>query len=193
MEQKEIEKQRLIGKQLMIVDLIHEENDRASRTGFSFVSRDKLGKWARMEKDEIAKIIDTCSYMDDFTMQCDAARDLAYNLDGSVGSNAYLFYLSTYRRFWYLTLTCLDKGSIDDYCSKNAKKNYDEYMKKHQEYPVDEGVANADLFKTVLEHYVRWFVNCFKNALEDGYDWDVVTRMARMEISQERFQILEQI
>ena len=86
-----------------------------------------------------------------------------------------------------------DKETIDDYCCKNAQHNYDEYMKKHQEYPVDEVMANAEFFKTVLEHYVRWFVDCFNNALEDGYDWDVVTRMARIGISQERFQVLEQI
>ena len=36
MEWEEIEKQSLIGKQLMIVDLIHAENDKAQKTGFSF-------------------------------------------------------------------------------------------------------------------------------------------------------------
>lgn len=191
MKQKEIEKQRLIGKQLMLVDLIHEEND--SNTRFSFVSKDDLSKWSRIEKEEIIKLVNTCAYMDDFTMQCNAAKDLAYHKDGSVGSNAYLFYLSTYRRFWYFALMLIDKDSIDGYSHKNAQKNYEEYMKKHQEYPVDEEMANAEFFKNVLEHYVRWFVDCFNNALEDGYDWDVVTRMARIDLSQERFKVLEQI
>ena len=113
MKQKQIDKQRLIGKQLMLVDLIHEEND--SNTGFSFVSKDKLSKWSRMEKDEIIKIVNTCAYMDDFNMQCNAAKDLAYHKTGSAGSNAYLFYLST---SYILDVACL-YCMIAEYFSTN--------------------------------------------------------------------------
>lgn len=177
----------------MIVDLLHEENDKAANTGFSFVSRDKLSKWSSMKEEDINRIINTCAYMDAFPMQCDAATDLAKHQNGSFGRNAKFFYLSTYRRCWNSVLLFLDKDSIDDYCSINSQKNYDEYMKKHKEFAIDEALANSELLKTALVHYDRWFVKCFNNALEEGYDWDVVTRMARIEISKERFRIVVQM
>ena len=38
MNEKEVRKQRRIGMQQMLVRLIHDENDRAARGGFSIVS-----------------------------------------------------------------------------------------------------------------------------------------------------------
>ncbi len=193
MEWEEIEKQRLIGKQLMIVDLIHAENDKAQKTGFSFVTTDHLQKWSGMEESEVKKLVDTCAYMDDFNLSCNAAKDLDCQKNESEGSNSYLFYLNTFRRLGSTAIIALNKEVMEDYCNHAAKINYEQYQENYPEYPVDEAMSSSEVLQMVLEHYVRWFVKYCKRALEDGYDWDVVARMARTEISEERFAILEQI
>ena len=40
MKREEIEKQREIGKQLFLVNILHYENDHVRKGGFSFLSRD---------------------------------------------------------------------------------------------------------------------------------------------------------
>lgn len=42
MDRSDIEKQRKIGKILLIIDIIHYENDRAAKSGFSFVDMDRM-------------------------------------------------------------------------------------------------------------------------------------------------------
>jgi len=193
MDWEEIGKQRLIGKQLMIVDLLHEENDKGSRTGFSFVTTDHLHKWSGMEEDEVKKLVNTCAYMDEFKLSCDAASDLERIKNKTVGSNAFMFYLSTYRRLGSTALIALNKEIMEDYCNHAAKINYEQYKENYPEYLVDETMGSSEMLKVALEHYVRWFVKCCNNALAEGYDWDVVIRMAKMEISKERFALLAQI
>ncbi len=193
MDWEEMEKQRLIGKQLMIVDLIHEENNKVSKTGFSFVTMDHLQKWSGMEEDEVKKLANTCAYMDEFKLSCDAASDLECIKNKTVGSNAFMFYLSTYRRLGSTALIALNKEVMDDYCNHAAKINYEQYKENYPEYLVDEAMGSSEMLKVALEHYVRWFVKSCNKALDEGYDWDVVIRMAKTEISEERFAILAQI
>lgn len=193
MDWEEIEKQRLIGKQLMIVDLIHIENDKVHKTGFSFVTTENLQKWSGMEESEVKKLVDTCTYMDDFELSCEAAGDFERIQNKTTGSNAYMFYLSIYRRLGSTALIALNKEDLDDYCNHAAKINHEQYKEKYPEYPIDEAMGKAEILKKALEHYIRWFVKHCTIALEAGYDWDVVIRMARTEISQDRFKVLEQI
>lgn len=193
MDWEEIEKQRLIGKQLMIVDLIHIENDKAHKTGFSFVTTENLQKWSGMEESEVKKLVDTCEYMDDFKLSCEAAGDFERIQNKTTGSNAYMFYLSTYSRLGSTAIIALNKEVLDDYCNHAAKMNYKQYKETYPEYPIDEEMGKAEMLKKALEHYIRWFVKRCTSALEAGYDWDVVIRMARTDISQERLKVLEHI
>ena len=57
MKKEEIEKQREIGKQLFLVNILHYENDRARKGGYSFLSRDKLAAWASMTKEELDRFM----------------------------------------------------------------------------------------------------------------------------------------
>ena len=124
MDRAEIEKQRDIGKQLMLVDIIHCENDSARKGAFSFVSKDELAKWASMEKEELGRLINTCADLDPFNMACNVAHECAsYNEEYKKDKNAYSFMLHSF--------------------------------------------------------------------LRHGDDWDVINRMLRFDISQERFQELE--
>lgn len=52
MMKEEIDIQRKIGKQLFLVNILHYENDRARKGGFSFLSRDDLAEWASMTEEE---------------------------------------------------------------------------------------------------------------------------------------------
>ena len=79
--------------------------------------------------------------------------------------------------------------SLEQFCEKDKMYwllRQDFFLKKNHLFIIQQILMEQLVFG-------RWFVKCCKRALEDGYDWDVVARMAKTEISEERFAILEQI
>ena len=55
----DIDKQREIGKQLFMIDIIHYENDRSIEGGLSFLSRDKLAACAVIKAfNDIGRTLD---------------------------------------------------------------------------------------------------------------------------------------
>ncbi len=71
---KEMDIQREIGKQLFLINILHYENDRARKGGYSFLSRDRLAAWASMTKEELDSFIDVCGSLDPYNMATEAAN-----------------------------------------------------------------------------------------------------------------------
>ena len=187
MDRIEIEKQREIGKQLLIVDIIHYENDHVAKGGVSFVSRDQMTGWTSMDEKELTKIGDTCARLDGFNLASSAAWKYC---GGEYEKNAYMFALSTYRRLGYVMVEVLDIEIFPDFFRKSARGNYEEYCKKHEDFPVGEEFADVTVFEQIMRHYLEFFVNSVVEAMDSNYDWDVIKRMLRSTISEERFELL---
>ena len=192
MDRAEIEKQREIGKQLMLVDIIHYENDSVMKGSFSSVSKDELAKWASVEKEELGRLVNTCADLDPFNMACNVAHECAsYNEEYKKDKNAYSFMLHSFLRHGEMILLVIGHVEISAYCEGNAKANYESYQKKMEEFPVDEKYSKGSTLEGIMTLYIQHFIKTVKDAVSQGYDWDVINRMLRFDISQERFQELE--
>ena len=192
MDRAEIEKQREIGKQLMLVDIIHYENERVMKGAFFSVSKDELAKWASMEKEELGRLVNTCADLDPFNMACNVAHECAsHNEEYKKDKNAYSFMLHSFRSHGEMILLLIGQVEISAYCEINAKENYESYKKKMEEFPVDEKYSKGSTLEGIMTLYILHFIKAVKDAVGQGYDWDVISRMLRFDISQERFQEIE--
>ena len=63
---EEKEKQREIGKQILLVDIIHQENDKELKGRFSALALtpNRLSEWFDMGIGEIELFVDTCASLD---------------------------------------------------------------------------------------------------------------------------------
>ncbi len=76
-------KEREIGKQMLLVDIIHTENDIITSGGTSFLSTKKFAKYAHMEEDEAEKYIKTVNSLLLDEIAVSAAKKLCKKKDNS--------------------------------------------------------------------------------------------------------------
>ena len=193
MDREEVNIQRIIGKQQMLVDIIHYENDMARKGGFPFVSKDELAKWASIEKEELSDFIDVCSNLDPFNLARNVAHECAlYGEEYKREENAFRFMMHSFLRFGEIILELVYIDEISSFCEGIAKGNFEAYQAKMEEYPVTEKYSEGVVFEGIMKHYIEHFIEVVKDAESKGYDWDVINRMLRFEISSERFHELEE-
>ena len=46
---------------------------------------------------------------------------------------------------------------------------------------------NPDIFERIMLNYEIYFCSLFFDAIDDGYDWDVINQMVGFEVTRERF------
>ena len=189
MDRSDIEKQRKIGKILLIIDIIHYENDRAAKSGFSFVDMDRMSGWTSMTTEELGNIRDACASLDRFNLSSSAAW--AYEKDIS-SENAYYYLVSTYQRTGSIAVECMISGRIHEYCEMNSQENYNKYCNTHSDYPVDEGFSDPEEFERIIRHYVCYFTETVNEVVKMGFDWDVIQRMLWFDLPKSLFDILEE-
>ena len=190
MKKEEISKQREIGKQLFLVNILHYENDRALKGGYSFLSRDNLAAWASMTKEELDRFIDVCGALDPYNMAAEAAKECCRKEPFKSEKDAYCFVLSTYYRMGDLFAATLDIDKFEEHCKKFSEYNYQTYSEKHEEYSVDESYSTPEIYEKVMSFYIRYLVAVIKEVISEGYAWDVISSMTRTDISEERYNSL---
>ncbi len=190
MDKIDIEKQREIGKQLFLLNILHCENDKALKTGWSFLSRDKVASWASMTKEEVDHFIDLCAMLDPYNLDAEAARIICERDTYKSERNIYYFVLSTYYRMGDLVITSIEKDKFKQYCEKVSELNYQLFIKKYDDIPIDESYATSEVYEDMMSFFIQYFVAAIKEVISEGYDWDVIASMARVDITEERYKSL---
>ncbi len=183
----EVDKQRLIGKQLVLVDIIHEENDRALRGGVFYPEIDDFARWASVDKDEMEAFINVCASLDKLKLCECAAKKYAYDCRLIDGDYAYLFLLYTFQKNSYYFVHDLDLNSISEICEVMAESNYTSYCDEMKNKQVGENCSNTELFELIVLGFLDYYTSVVKEAVALGFDWDVVNRMCRFDVSRNRF------
>ena len=188
MDETMIMRQREIGKQQMLVKILHYEND---RRGHSFVSRDDLVGWTSMSEDELETFISFCSALDPYSIADETANNCRREEKFKNESESYIYILSACYRFGGLFASILDPDLLEEYVEEYAAVNYRIYKEKYGEtYPVDKFMAAPDVFKHMMQSYIKCYLDNMDEALSAGYDWDVIAKMTRDNISEKRYQVL---
>ncbi|MBR6473852.1 MAG: hypothetical protein IKS98_00195 [Lachnospiraceae bacterium] len=193
MELDEIKRQREIGKYLMVVDIIRYENEHHKGTGISFVSIEDLAAWASIKEDEAETLVEYCKRFDTHRIAISVANQLTADIEiFKSDENAAYFTVQTCRSLGQLFIchpyTDL-KARLDDL----AALNYDNYLAVWATtWPISEFFQETWIFDRIMCAYVQNFCNLFKEALEHGYDWDVINRIIGFEVTKERFAALQE-
>lgn len=175
---EELIKQRKIGQQIMTIRIVQDESDKGLRGGISFLDRSEIAKWARISKEEMDYFVNDIAALDEFNICVDAALKYASNLP----TDAYGFFLSTFRKHGYLYIkSMLGKkksynpytDGIKDLASINARKIIDDGLH------VDDETQSAERFGDALKFYFEFYISRILNVVSEGYDWDVVCEMIR--------------
>ena len=90
-------------------------------------------------------------------------------------------------------MATLDIDKYEDYCRKFSEYNYQIYSEKHEEYPVDESYSTPKILEKAMSFYIRYLVAIIKDAISEGYSWDVILSMTRADISEERYNSLAKV
>lgn len=193
MKKKDMDKQREIGKQLFLVDIIHDEYDKARKGRYDYLSIDRLAAWASMTDDELTAFIKICDNLECFNMAADAAEECCEDELFNSEMETYGFVLNTYLRMGDLYTVTIDIDEFEDCCIRLSERNYQEYTKTHEEFPVARSFSTPEIFEKMMRFYIRYLVTIINEVLSEGYDWDVIIHMMRKEITKERYNSLAEL
>ena len=189
---KEVEKQREIGKQILLVRIIQCENDKAERGLMSRIDRDDMAEWASISKREINNLINICGELNWYCFIRDLALYVAYSKKYSGNQDVFLFLFYTYMKNGRKILTDIDPDLMDEFCSKKYLKNYYGYNRTAECDFIGKEYATPEFMENALDNCVSYYVYLIRQALSHGYDWDVIKEMTKTEITKERFRVLEE-
>ncbi len=192
MDNEEIQKQREIGKYLLMIDIIQKEQK--SPSGYSFISSDDLANWASVDKDEISNLADCCYKFEAYHHAFISAYRIKEKLPCIKTDNDIKFLIYTIFRENYLFVQYLIYNDQNDYYENIANRNYEKYCKSFADiHPVSENFRSSDLFRLIFINYISYFCSLFEYVLSYGYDWDVANKIADINISKKRFDYLKEI
>ncbi len=191
LDETEIERQREIGKQLFLVSVLREENERASRGAITHISRETLAKGASMDRDDLDKFIDACVSLCKIKLEARAAQELAFGEVFRSEAYAYSYIMNTYLEYGTFVLLDLNLDVIKDYCEGEADEHYYAYNELYENKKVGIIFLKPEVFETILKHYIKYFVRIMNEVMGLGYDWDIINAMLGYQISKERFEILK--
>lgn len=168
--------QQEIGQQIMIVRMVHDENNIVSKGGFSFLNTSKIAKWAQKSEEEMGEFLDAISALYELKICVDAAMKYAEGLS----VDAFGFFLSTFRMYGYYYIENMlgikqpfdpNFDRIKELAKINAKKIIDKGI------IVDEEIQSAERFEDSLQFYFKFYISRIAEVVDKGYDWDVVSEM----------------
>lgn len=189
----EIEKQRIIGKQILIVNAIRD-NTELEEQGFfgAHVTADDFSRWADMSKEEIDRILNACSRLYKSFVFMDAKCEfLDCEIEkGEKERGTYILFMYIKQGFDFIKHADLD--CIDKYFKDNCGCFYDRYCQYHgTKHPVSEKMKSENIMKQAMEILAKIYVSRINELLEEGFDFDVIKAMLGFELSRERFEKFE--
>ena len=81
MDQTEILKEREIGKQQLIVNILKVENEKVRRGGFSTLTADRIAKWADISIEDVRRMVDACGLLGITSIASEAVNEY-FDSDG---------------------------------------------------------------------------------------------------------------
>ncbi len=185
----EIRKQREIGKQLLLVNILRAEEETAKNTGISFVTKEDIARWASMSINDVDSFLYACSKFEKDKMAAEAA--LAFGENSVTSQDHYLFdFLTyTYSMLENYLLNGYSHERLLEYCEKHVEENYERYNERRNR-KAKETFRTENTFERIVRNYLRYFVSAIKSEYEKGYDWDVISEMLWCDITWEDYELL---
>ncbi len=185
------EKERLIGKQLLLVNCIKDGNETSLNGGFPSVFTEDLVKWSGLSEADIRALGSACELLHPVTQTREISSKMwhAYSGEAHIG----LFSKYAYKQYSSLILEYVDINKFKKVCDGLAKPFYQLYSGTFPEYPVSEAAGTPDIFYQLMRLFVECFVASIHDVQKMGFEWDVIKEMLDFPLTMERFKELEEL
>lgn len=185
------EKERLIGKQLLLVNCIKDGNETSLNGGFPSVFTEDLVKWSGLSEADIRALGSACELLHPVTQTREISLKMwhAYSGEAHIG----LFSKYAYKQYSSLILEYVDIDKFKKVCDGLAKPFYQLYSGTFPEYPVSEAAGTPDIFYQLMRLFVECFVASIHDVQKMGFEWDVIKEMLDFPLTMERFKELEEL
>ena len=187
MPKTETEKQREIGRQIFMVNILHTENDNARKRIPPCVTRVDLAAWAEMSAEELDRFIEACRVLDPRNRATAAARICSMEEPFRSKSWGHQFAAASFFETGPLLLSSLNEGPFQRWCEILAAYNYMDYHREYPDNPVGSQFVSPEVFGKMMKVYIRHFLKTAQEVLSDGYEWDVVAHMAGTNMTEETY------
>ncbi len=184
----DIDKQRNIGKQIMMAKVVKTEKEEAERTGLSLLRIDRLAEWTSMSEDEVKEFIKTCKSLEKREMAYEAACRFNNNAVISPNMDMLSFPIFTYSQVENELLRGYSPEQLLRYCDDYVKENSALFSEKCGRQVDD--YFSIESFKLLLENYLKYFTSTVNAICNKGYDWDVISEMLWCDISKSDYDLL---
>lgn len=175
----EQEKQRGIGQEILVVRMLQEEKAKIERRGgFPILSIEKIVLWTGWSSEDVTRLKNMTGMLDPFEMSVRAARNYTKNMPTA---DPYGYFLSVYELAGrdYVLMTLQDRPvDLSAVAAANA-----EQVSEHN-ITVDEEIQTESSISAALKFFFEYFMESVRQARREGYDWDVIKVMIRMEDEQ---------
>lgn len=168
----EIQKQRLIGQQILVVRMIKEAEDKVARGGFSFLRLEEIAKWMGCTLDDVVRLRDMMTKLDSFHLAAKASEQYTES------SNEYGFYLLTFRTLGTRYIEKVLHHSPIDF-SEMMELNRAKI--KESDLAIEEGIQTEKRISDALQFFFEYYMDSIRTARQDGYDWAVIKEMLQVE------------
>lgn len=195
----DIMKQRKIGKQQLLVNIIQRENIYPIRKSFLMpsipsISPEDVMKWSSMTPEEIELLLRACDDLTSSKLSSDTICQSTKMEDYEREKNKLHFMVYTYRKYGDRLLHDVELESLDSFYENEAEKNYDGFCTLwEEEYRGDDFQSKRDAFQSAIEKYVRHFIETVEGFLEEGIEWEVITEMLERKMTEQRFSALKTV
>ena len=192
-----LEKQRQIGKQLLLVRLFKSEGERERKIGLrSSISFEEISNWASMDIDEVKLLADTWSRFESMNLFESAAMNFVYYSDNKIDEKdaiVFDFVFTSYKQNGMKFIKEIKPNLASDEWKKMSRMNYKQYESKRSRVVINEIMTSTEFYKKMMIHCMFYYVEAIRKALQNGFDWDVIREMSEVDISKERYNELESI
>lgn len=163
-------KERLIGKQICIVGMLHPDEDSLLREWFFM---DDLANWLKISEEELKRIIDGSKQFDDDEICLDAAKEFA-RIKKVDSYDVFQYFYITYGKTYLRMLLFLDKNKLEIWL-KEIEEIYIQNI-----FLEDKGdYISFEFLKASMEHYVEFYLEKINDLFEEGFALAVIAEMTR--------------
>ena len=188
----EIMRQREIGKQIMLVDIIQSENDLVKKHGIpSYTKIKDLAKWANMKEEDVEDFAYACRLADTYFVHIDALGLFPY-IDKDNKDNERHFLFCSCDNLKDIIFDNVDDINNTIIIEVIVIKNFIKICEHWPRMLISEKYADVSLMGSFVEYYICYYVKRIKKILSMGYDWDVVCKMLRYNLSKDKYYVLEE-
>lgn len=171
MELIEMEQQRRIGKQLMIVNIIKNESAKVRKGGCSFIDRSQVAAWAEISEEEMETLYEQYNLLNPYNIARAAAKE--YTKEMSVD------YCVFFSMFFYKMSGMAFMSSIGEnrnYYEKYVNKVVDDVF-EIDELDISEETYSIAALSKALSYFQEYVIVNINKELNAGLDVAVAKSM----------------